>query len=35
MNKDTFTAWDSAEVLNDDEVILDHLKAAENRRGDS
>ena len=28
MSKETFTPWDSAEVLNDDEVIIEYLKAA-------
>ena len=28
MSKDTFTPWDSADVLIDDETILEYLKAA-------
>ena len=28
MGKETFTPWDSAEVLSDDETIIEYLKAA-------
>ena len=28
MSKETFTPWDSAEVLSDDETIIEYLKAA-------
>ncbi|MDE0022997.1 MAG: putative addiction module antidote protein [Spirochaetaceae bacterium] len=28
MGKETFTPWDSAEILNDDEVIIEYLTAA-------
>lgn len=28
MSKETFTPWDSAEILTDDEVIIEYLKAA-------
>ncbi len=28
MNKENYTPWDSAELLTDDEVIIEYLKAA-------
>ena len=28
LNKENYTPWDSAESLTDDEVIIEHLKAA-------
>ena len=28
MSKETYTPWDSAEVLDDDTVIIEHLQAA-------
>lgn len=28
MDKETYTLWDSAELLTDDEVIIEYLKAA-------
>lgn len=28
MSKETFTPWDSAEILNDEEMIIEYLKAA-------
>ena len=28
MNAETYSAWDSAELLGDDEMIIEYLKAA-------